>query len=88
MALVLTALFVGDHPALTRGTTRVDLILDRAHPDETSLRAHVERLLGDPITDLVVRKIDLVNDTTWVSVRRCARRTAIATSRPVLAESA
>jgi len=70
MVLVLAALFVGDHPALTRGSVRTDLVLDRAHTDEVGLRAHLERLFGGTVDDVAVRKIDLVNDTTWVTVRR------------------
>ena len=68
MALVLLAVYVGDHPAVSRRTRRQDLLLDRAHTDHTSLRAHVERVLGCEVVDLAVRRTDLVNDTTLVSV--------------------
>lgn len=69
MALVLVAVFVGDHPALVRRTVSQVLVLDRAHPDTTSLRAHVERVLGGEVQDITVLKTDLVNDTTQVTVR-------------------
>jgi len=69
MALVLAALAIGDHPGFTGRTTRQDLLLDRAHTDDLSLQAHLESLLGS-VSDVTVRKIDLVNDTTQVSVRR------------------
>jgi uncharacterized membrane protein YhiD involved in acid resistance len=68
IALVLLAVYVGDHPAVSRRTRRQDLLLDRAHTDHTSLRAHVERVLGCEVVDLAVRRTDLVNDTTLVSV--------------------
>lgn len=70
MALVLAALFIGDHPALARRTTRHELLLDRAHSDDAALRAHVESLLGGTITDIAVHRIDLINDSTLVTVRR------------------
>lgn len=68
IALVLLAVYVGDHPAVSRRTRRQDLLLDRAHTDHTSLRAHVERVLGCEVVDLAVRRTDLVNDTTLLSV--------------------
>ena len=68
MALVLLAVYVGDHPAVSRRTRRQDLLLDRAYTDHTSLRAHVERVLGCEVVDLAMRRTDLVNDTTLVSV--------------------
>lgn len=68
IALVLLAVYVGDHPAVSRRTRRQDLLLDRAHTDHTSLRAHIERVLGCEVVDLAVRRTDLVNDTTLVSV--------------------
>ena len=68
IALVLLAVYVGDHPAVSRRTRRQDLLLDRAHTDHTSLRAHIERVLGCEVVDLAVRRTDLVNDTTLLSV--------------------
>lgn len=68
MALLLAAVFIGDHPLISRRTQRQDLLIDRAQTDPTALRAHVERLLGSEVTDLTVRRTDVVNDTTLVTV--------------------
>lgn len=76
MALVLSALFLGDHPALTRGSLRQDMILDRAFTDRTALQAHLESLLGVDVIDVKVVRVDLVNDTTLVTVRTATRPSA------------
>jgi hypothetical protein len=68
MALLLAAVFIGDHPLISRRTQRQDLLIDRAQTDPTALRAHVERLLGSEVIDLTVRRTDVVNDTTLVTV--------------------
>lgn len=68
MALVLVAVYVGDHPMVSRRTVRQDLLVDRAIVDQATLRAHVELLLGHEVTDVTVRRTDLVNDTTLVTV--------------------
>jgi len=69
MALVLAALYVGDHPRISRGSTRQQLLLDHAYNDDNTLRSHVESLVGGSIQSLAVLKTDLVNDTTTVEVR-------------------
>jgi hypothetical protein len=69
MALVLVTLFIGDHPRIAGGSTRQQLVLDRAHNDDETLRNHVESIVGDRIQSLTVIKTDLVNDTTVVEVR-------------------
>lgn len=74
MALVLGALYLGDHPRFTRGSTRQELLLDRAFTDQVMLQAHLESTFGGEIIDVAVRKIDLVNDTTLVTVRRATSR--------------
>ncbi len=69
MALVLATLFLGDHPRITRGSTRQQLLLDRAITDDGLLRTRVEALVGAGIQSLTVIRTDLVNDTTTVDVR-------------------
>ncbi|MCA0294770.1 MAG: DUF4956 domain-containing protein [Actinobacteria bacterium] len=69
MAMVLATLFIGDHPRIARGSTRQQLVLDRAHNDDDLLRNHVESIVGEGIQSLTVLKTDLVNDTTTVEVR-------------------
>ena len=74
MAAILAALFVGDHPLISRGSARQNLVLDRAHTDPVALRAHVERVIGSEVTGINVLKTDLVNDTTTVDVRYVPQR--------------
>ncbi len=52
MALVLVTLYFGDHPRVTRGSTRQQLLLDRAFNDDAVLRTHVEAIVGPghPVT--------------------------------------
>lgn len=69
MALILGGLVVGDHPRLAARATTQSLLLDRAHTDPTTLRAHVERVLGGQVHEVTVVRTDLVNDTTLVTVR-------------------
>lgn len=76
MALVVGAIFVGDHPKLATGSVSQHIVLDRAHGDPAVLRAHVERVLGGAIHEIAVVKTDLVNDTTLVSVRHTPTRHA------------
>ena len=45
------------------------MTLDRAFTDETELRQFLEELLGASISHLVVKRVDLVNDTTVIDVR-------------------
>ena len=64
MALVVAALWVGDHPRLARRNRRQVIVLDRAVTDETALTAHLESLLGGRVRSVEVQRLDLVNDTT------------------------
>jgi hypothetical protein len=72
MALVVAALFVGDHPALYRRHRSRLIRLDVAWTDEDALRAHLETMLGGRVTNVVVKQIDMVNDSTLVEVRHVA----------------
>ncbi|GAA1061746.1 DUF4956 domain-containing protein [Agromyces bracchium] len=74
MALVLAVLVVGDHPALFRRARQQVLVLDRAFADERELRDHLGVLLGARIRSARVDELDLVNDSTTVTVRFDAPR--------------
>lgn len=66
---ILTALYIGDHPALF-GRYRSQIVnLDEAYTDETALTMRLEALLNAKVHRVTVRKVDLVNDTTSVDVR-------------------
>ncbi len=69
MALIVTAMYVADHPRLLSRSRHTTMTVDRAIPDETELYAHLEQLLGAHVTQVTVQQIDLVNDTTLVDVR-------------------
>ncbi|WP_353814764.1 DUF4956 domain-containing protein [Agromyces sp. SYSU T00266] len=74
MALVLAVLAVGDHPGLFRRSRQQVLVLDRAFPDERELHDHLGALLGARIRSARVDELDLVNDSTTVTVRFDAPR--------------
>lgn len=82
MGLVVAVLAVVDSPRLLRRSREQTLTIDRAYTDEDALRAHIEQLLGRPISVLTVRAIDLVDDTTTVDVRYSLAKTTDASTRP------
>ncbi len=84
MALVLATLFIGDHPRISQGSTRQQLLLDRAYNDDQDLRSHVASIVGGSIQSITVLKTDLVNDTTTVDVRYS--RSAVSPRRPAPVE--
>ncbi|WP_239144871.1 DUF4956 domain-containing protein [Actinoplanes couchii] len=69
MALVIVALYLGDHPALFRRHRNQLVRLDVAYTDEDALRTHLETTLGGQVTTMVIKQIDMVNDSTLVEVR-------------------
>lgn len=68
-AAIIAVMFVGDHRRLFRDHRLQVVTLDRAIADEQQLTRHLEQLLGARVERLVLRKLDLVNDTTLVEVR-------------------
>ncbi|WP_158850835.1 DUF4956 domain-containing protein [Saccharothrix deserti] len=74
MGLVVVALFVGDHPKLFGSYRQQTVHLDTAHTDEEALRAHLQQLMGGRVVNVVVKEVDLVDDTTLVEVRYVAPR--------------
>lgn len=69
MALVLMALYIGDHPRLFAGHRHQQMQLDRAVTDEAQLIIEVGQLLGAEIKAVKVKRVDFVRDTTTVDVR-------------------
>jgi hypothetical protein len=78
MALVIAALFVGDHPWLFRRYREQTVRLDGAYVDEEALRPHLEAMLNGRVVNLSIKQVDLVNDTTLAEVRYIASRTRAA----------
>lgn len=77
MALILLAMFVGDHPRMFRRYQHQILVLDSAFTDRAALVAHLEQLLRARVHTTNVQRLDLVNETTVVDVRFSERpRTA------------
>lgn len=72
MTAVVATLLVGDHPLLARRTARQQIMLDRVHPDQAAIFAHVDSLIDGTIQSVTVVKTDLVNDSTLVDVRYLA----------------
>ena len=69
MAVIVTVLFVADHPALFADSRHQTMTLDGARTDEALLRHDLEQLLGGRITRVKVKRVDMVNNTTTVDVR-------------------
>lgn len=69
MALIVAAMWVGDHPALLSRSRQQVITLDRAIADETELRSELTALLGGPVDQVTVTQLDLVRDLTVVDVR-------------------
>mgnify|MGYP001411285882 CR=1 FL=1 len=69
MAAIVLAAAVADHPRLYGAHRQQTLLLDQAYPDETSVLARAEQFLGTEVSRVVVRRVDLVQDTTLVDVR-------------------
>lgn len=79
MALVVVAMWAGDHPALLPGARQQTITLDRAITDEAELRSELTALLGGRVDAVTVLQLDLVRDLTVVEVRyRTAARPAAA----------
>lgn len=69
MGMILVVLWCSDHPRLLSRYRIQEITLDRAFADERALIAHLSTVLGAKIHGVLVRRVDLVNDTTMVQVR-------------------
>lgn len=69
MAMILAALWLGDHPSLFHGSRQQTITLDRAITDEAELRSELTSLLGARVDQVTVRQLDLVRDLTVVDVQ-------------------
>ncbi|NOX30222.1 MAG: DUF4956 domain-containing protein [Actinobacteria bacterium] len=66
---ILVSLFVADHPRVF-GRHRVQVLtLDRAFTSEKMLIDHLQTLLDGHVHRVIVRRVDLVRDTTVVEAR-------------------
>ena len=69
MALLLVAVFLGDHSRLFQRYRQQVIVIDRAIASEPELVEHLEQMLGAKVHGATVERLDLVNDTTTVNVR-------------------
>ena len=69
IAGLVAVMFVVDHPRVLAQHRHQNVMLDAAYTDENEIRVRLEALLGADVTQLTIRKIDLVHDTTTVDVR-------------------
>lgn len=86
MAIVVIAMYLGDHPRLFGSYGRELVQLDRAVVDTSQLRADLSDRLGVDVRSVSVQKLDLANDTTLVDVRY--RRRPASTTTPSAAVDA
>lgn len=69
MAMIVGALWLGDHPSLLSRSRQQVITLDRAITDEAELRNELASLLSGRIDQVGVQQLDLVRDLTVVDVR-------------------
>ncbi len=69
IGMLVTVMFVVDHPRLLSRARRQLLTLDTAIANEAVLRAHIESRLGIDVRHLIVQEVDFVRDMTVVDVR-------------------
>ena len=69
MAVLLGVIAVGDSPALFPHTRQQTMVLDRAVTNEAAARDMLEAILGARIDRVVLRKVDLVSESTVCDVR-------------------
>jgi hypothetical protein len=69
MALIVTVMFLGDHPRLLKHYRHQIMVLDSAVTDQVALVAQLEQLLGARVHAATIQRLDLVNETTIVDVR-------------------
>lgn len=67
--ILLTAMFVVDHPRVSGATRRQIITMDAAYLDEGELTNALARRLGARVYRVIVHEVDLVRDTTVVDVR-------------------
>jgi len=89
MALILTVLWGADHPRLFRRYCTQEMVVDRALPNERELIAYLDRKLGVETQSVLIRRVNLVDDTTLVQLRyRNASPATVTAPRFELAEVA
>jgi hypothetical protein len=68
MAMILAALFIGDHPSLFSMYRSQSVTLDAACFSESEVRAQLADMLDGRLHRVTIRRVDLVRDTTIVDI--------------------
>lgn len=74
MLLLVGGMFAGDHPRLFSSYRQLLINVDRAILDERELVNHLEGLLASEVVAAHIDRLDLVNDSTLVTVQVRRRR--------------
>jgi hypothetical protein len=74
--VLITTLFLVDHPALYRPTARRTITLDTIAVDEEALRVRLTEDLGVEVLEVAIEEIDYVRDLTRVQIRHAVARPA------------
>lgn len=69
MTLVVLAMALADHPRLLNRYMQELVVLDRAIASDSELRNALETKLSAEVLKVSVKRLDFVNDSTWVDVR-------------------
>lgn len=68
-ALLLTIMFIVDHPKLMTTLRSQTIIVDRAISDEEELKTYLSTQLGYSIESVSIDELDLINDKTIAKIR-------------------
>jgi hypothetical protein len=82
IGLLVSAVFLADHPRLLGGYRQQFVTLDATYTDEAELITRLEDLLGGEVKHVIVDTVDLVRDTTRVDVRFRVARAGLDASAP------
>jgi hypothetical protein len=69
MIVIVGSMFVADHPRLYKGYKQELVVLDKAYPVENEMIAALSEMLNADVKKATIKRLDFVNDSTWVDVR-------------------
>jgi hypothetical protein len=69
MIVIVGSMFIADHPQLYKGYKQELVVLDKAYPVEKEMIAALSEMLNADVKKATIKRLDFVNDSTWVDVR-------------------
>ncbi|SDW73004.1 protein of unknown function [Amycolatopsis xylanica] len=81
--LLLTVMYVADHPARAVGPVRRTVVLDTVYPDEASMVLELQGRLNGTVVRHSVSEVDYVREVTVVDVRFRPNPAAVTHGAPV-----